>query len=292
MKAIYKILAVLMALCFAATGFAASVTYNEHGVLKLDRKNIDMLPDNFRTSDYAFEKDLLGGKEPSRTGMEDLRISGSKAFSELEYAEILKHIPAAPELIYDVDLRGESHGYINGSVVSWYKANDWGNKGRAHNEIVRNEKKLLAEIWDRLLGYDPTDAGGQIAANLYFGDKDKLMGVSHIVYREVEEEYYWDSTEAMTNWEEMKEKFKQGIILKDHVCCPATIVVEDKNTALITITEGKYHQIKRMFGCFGAKVVRLHRISMGGLQLPSDLKEGQCRELTAEELEKVCKRDK
>ena len=92
--------------------------------------------------------------------------------------------------------------------------------------------------------------------------------------------------------EEMKEKFKQGIVLKDHVCCPATIVVENKNTALITITEGKYHQIKRMFGCFGAKVVRLHRISMGGLQLPSDLREGQCRELTAEELEKVSKRDK
>ena len=92
--------------------------------------------------------------------------------------------------------------------------------------------------------------------------------------------------------EEMKEKFKQGIILKDHVCCPATIVVEDKNTALIPVTEGKYHQIKRMFGCFGAKVVNLHRISMGGLQLPSDLKEGQCRELTAEELEKVCIRDK
>ena len=92
--------------------------------------------------------------------------------------------------------------------------------------------------------------------------------------------------------EEMKEKFKQGIVLKDHVCCPATIVVENKNTALITITEGKYHQIKRMFGCFGAKVVRLHRISMGGLQLPSDLIEGKCRELTAEELEKVCTRDK
>ena len=60
----------------------------------------------------------------------------------------------------------------------------------------------------------------------------------------------------------------------------------------IDITEGKYHQIKRMFGCFGAKVVRLHRISMGGLQLPSDLEEGQCRELTKEELEKVCIRDK
>ena len=87
--------------------------------------------------------------------------------------------------------------------------------------------------------------------------------------------------------DEMREKFKQGIVLKDHVCCPATIVVEDKNTALITITEGKYHQIKRMFGCFGAKVVNLRRISMGGLQLPGDLKEGQCRELTATELLKL-----
>ena len=87
--------------------------------------------------------------------------------------------------------------------------------------------------------------------------------------------------------DEMREKFKQGIVLKDHVCCPATIVVEDKNTALITITEGKYHQIKRMFGCFGAKVVNLHRISMGGLQLPKNLREGECRELTATELLKL-----
>ena len=87
--------------------------------------------------------------------------------------------------------------------------------------------------------------------------------------------------------DEMRKKFKQGIVLKDHVCCPATIVVEDKNTALITITEGKYHQIKRMFGCFGAKVVNLHRISMGGLQLPKDLREGECRELTATELLKL-----
>ncbi len=87
--------------------------------------------------------------------------------------------------------------------------------------------------------------------------------------------------------DEMREKFKHGIVLKDHVCCPATIVVEDKNTALITITEGKYHQIKRMFGCFGAKVVNLHRISMGGLQLPKNLREGECRELTATELLKL-----
>ena len=78
--------------------------------------------------------------------------------------------------------------------------------------------------------------------------------------------------------------FAKGIVLKDHVCCPTIIEVENKNTALITITEGKYHQIKRMFGCFGAKVVELHRIRMGNLDLPTDLKQGECRELSAKEI--------
>lgn len=84
--------------------------------------------------------------------------------------------------------------------------------------------------------------------------------------------------------EKMKKDFAKGIVLKDHVCCPAIIRVENENTALITITEGKYHQIKRMFGCFGAKVVELHRIRMGNLDLPTDLKQGECRELSAKEI--------
>lgn len=53
----------------------------------------------------------------------------------------------------------------------------------------------------------------------------------------------------------------------------------------MTLKEGRYHQIKRMFGCYGAKVVGLHRIAMGKLYLPDDLLEGACRELTIRELE-------
>lgn len=55
--------------------------------------------------------------------------------------------------------------------------------------------------------------------------------------------------------------------------------------------EGRYHQIKRMFGCFGAKVVSLHRLAMGNLYLPADLPEGACRELTAEELNQLQMRE-
>lgn len=51
--------------------------------------------------------------------------------------------------------------------------------------------------------------------------------------------------------------------------------------------EGRYHQIKRMFGCYGAKVIELKRIGMGNFILPDDLKLGECREFTKEELNKV-----
>ena len=53
----------------------------------------------------------------------------------------------------------------------------------------------------------------------------------------------------------------------------------------LTITEGKKHQVKRMIRHFGAKVVYLRRISLGGVPLDESLPEGSYRELTAEELE-------
>ena len=56
------------------------------------------------------------------------------------------------------------------------------------------------------------------------------------------------------------------------------------------LKEGMYHQIKRMFGAYGLKVLELKRVQMGKLPLDSDLKEGDCRELTEEELRLVSSR--
>ena len=58
-----------------------------------------------------------------------------------------------------------------------------------------------------------------------------------------------------------------------------------ENTALLTIHEGKYHQVKRMFAAVGNKIVFLKRISMGQLQLDLSLKPGEYRELSEEEVE-------
>lgn len=85
----------------------------------------------------------------------------------------------------------------------------------------------------------------------------------------------------------MVEVFKDGIDLNDGKCKTAIMEITGENSAKVTLTEGRYHQIKRMFGCFGAKVIKLHRIKMGDFYLPEDLKEGESRELTLEELEKI-----
>jgi len=88
---------------------------------------------------------------------------------------------------------------------------------------------------------------------------------------------------------EMVEGFKNGVMLNDGECKKAILEITDTYTAIVTLTEGRYHQIKRMFGCFGAKVIELQRIKMGNFTLPNNLKLGECREFTEEELNKVQK---
>ncbi len=87
--------------------------------------------------------------------------------------------------------------------------------------------------------------------------------------------------------EEMQKGFAAGVELNDGLCKEAKLVITGEKTAEVTLKEGRYHQIKRMFGCYGAKVMELHRIAMGDLYLPDDLAEGDCRELTEEELKKL-----
>ena len=88
----------------------------------------------------------------------------------------------------------------------------------------------------------------------------------------------------------MINEFENGVTLNDGICKTAGLEKLDTYIGKVTLTEGRYHQIKRMFGCFGAKVVNLERIAMGNFQLPNNLKQGECRELTEKEIEEINKR--
>lgn len=79
--------------------------------------------------------------------------------------------------------------------------------------------------------------------------------------------------------------FKEGITLEDgYECLPAELEIKDEQTVLITIREGKFHQVKRMVKARGQEVLYLKRLSMGTLQLDETLKLGEYRPLTENEL--------
>lgn len=88
--------------------------------------------------------------------------------------------------------------------------------------------------------------------------------------------------------------FEKGVdIGEDKPTKPAKLVILAKDEAEengiiseieLTITEGKFHQVKRMFQAVGKEVVYLKRLGMGALRLPEDLKPGEYRALTKEEL--------
>ena len=85
--------------------------------------------------------------------------------------------------------------------------------------------------------------------------------------------------------DQMVKIFAEGVTLADGTkCAPAKLEKVSENSAKITITEGKYHQIKRMFTAVGREVTKLHRETFGSLVLDPNLPEGEWRELTEDEL--------
>lgn len=106
---------------------------------------------------------------------------------------------------------------------------------------------------------------------------------------------YYAEIDKAVNETDIK-AFEKGIVLDDgYKCMPAKLEIlesdEEGAKVQVTLQEGKFHQVKRMFESVGKKVVYLRRIAFGGLPLDESLEEGQYRELTEEELKVLRKED-
>lgn len=87
---------------------------------------------------------------------------------------------------------------------------------------------------------------------------------------------------------DLPDLFATGIIFDDgYQCLPAKLTIQDSNPnqsqALISLAEGKFHQVKKMFLAVGVKVISLKRIQFGPFQLDTSLPYGSYRGLTADE---------
>lgn len=86
------------------------------------------------------------------------------------------------------------------------------------------------------------------------------------------------------------EAFAAGTLMLDsetEPLAPAQLEVLGPRTARLTLTEGRYHQVRRMFAAVGNHVEALHRDRIGGLDLPADLAAGEWRRLTPDELQAI-----
>lgn len=89
--------------------------------------------------------------------------------------------------------------------------------------------------------------------------------------------------------EDYQRKLEAGIALEGEKrrCLPATMEVIDDHHIRLCISEGKYHQVKRMMTSLGNEVVNLHRLQIGGIELDPELEPGDYRPLTKEEIASI-----
>lgn len=84
------------------------------------------------------------------------------------------------------------------------------------------------------------------------------------------------------------ERFRAGIEIDGgEMCFPAEMEQTSERECFLTLHEGKYHQVKRMFAALGNSVEYLKRTEIAGIRLDERLSEGECRELAPDELERL-----
>jgi hypothetical protein len=106
--------------------------------LILDSPNQAGLPLHFRRMDSPFTPGP--GPRPTRLGLDSIKASGGHQFSVAELDTMLANLPTKPVII---DLRQESHGFLNGTAVSWYSPMDFANNGKTLSVIEADEHTRL-----------------------------------------------------------------------------------------------------------------------------------------------------
>lgn len=105
--------------------------------------------------------------------------------------------------------------------------------------------------------------------------------------RDCDKEYYVTLADGIA--EDTGARFAEGVMLDGELraTLPATLKVLYSNEAMLTIKEGRYHQVKRMFAAVGNRVTELHRTRVGAIRLDENLEPGEYRALTAAEINSV-----
>lgn len=136
----------LLILHIQVIGAQENLAINKGNEMLVLDENVDLeMPRGFHTSHDNYKMTHSGEALPSREGLASLNQSGSAQFSD---RTLSKALPSMTGEIWIVDLRQESHGFINGIPVSWYLDENRSNEKMTTEEIIQAEQKKLAKLKD------------------------------------------------------------------------------------------------------------------------------------------------
>ncbi|WP_312125475.1 pseudouridine synthase [Brevundimonas sp.] len=220
----------------------------------------------------------------SRNEIARLAKVGGVTLDGEDLTDATKRIPVTPDLPTRMEIDGEPLDPVAGMVILLNKPLGMTCSHKEDGALVYD---ILPDRWRRR---DPAIStigrlDKQTSGLLLLTDDGDLLHRVISPKRHVKKVYRAKLARPLNGTE--GDLFASGQMMlegEDKPLSPAQLEVISETEALLSVTEGRYHQVRRMFAAVGNHVEELHRERLGGLALPADLAPGQWKLLSPEEI--------
>ncbi|NIJ26113.1 pseudouridine synthase [Brevundimonas terrae] len=223
----------------------------------------------------------------SRTEMARMAKAGGIMLDGVDLTDVTKRIPITPDLPSRMEIDGAPLDPVPGLVILLNKPLGMTCSHKEDGALVYD---VLPERWMRR---DPAIStigrlDKQTSGLLLLTDDGDLLHRVISPKRHVKKVYRATLARPLNGTE--GDLFASGQLMlegEDKPLSPAELEVVSPTEALLSVTEGRYHQVRRMFAATGNHVEALHRERLGGLTLPDDLAPGEWKLLNADEIASI-----
>lgn len=223
----------------------------------------------------------------SRKEVARLAKAGGITLEGTKLWDVTKRIPVSPDLPSRMTIDGEPLDPVVGMVILLNKPLGMTCSHKEGGALVYD---ILPDRWRRR---DPKIStigrlDKQTSGLLLLTDDGDLLHRVISPKRHVKKTYRAKLARPLNGTE--GDLFASGLLMlegEDKPLAPAELEMVSQTEALLSVTEGRYHQVRRMFAATGNHVEDLHRESLGGLSLPVDMAPGDWKLLSDEEIASI-----
>ncbi|WP_341211808.1 pseudouridine synthase [uncultured Limimaricola sp.] len=220
----------------------------------------------------------------SRSEIARMAKRGGITLDAANLRDVTKRVPITPDLSARVEIDGEALDPVAGIVILMNKPLGMTCSHKEDGSLVYD---ILPERWNRRAPAISTIGrlDKQTSGLLLLTDDGGLLHRIISPKRHVTKIYRAKLARPLDGTE--GDLFASGQVMlegEDRPLAPAELQVVSETEALLSVTEGRYHQVRRMFAATGNRVEKLHRERIGGLSLPDDMAPGEWKLLCEEEV--------